>query len=148
MANTVMGGDLMIFVGTTIPEPIAYATGAKLETSVKLIDVNTKDTGTWASNIPDNFNWKVSSDHLLTFDSITGAKDFSELWNDYINKTLITISFAPKTGTAPGWTIATGSYKFVGTGYITSLSVNADNSAIANYSISIEGEGELTLTTT
>jgi len=141
------GGDLMLFThsGATV-QALAFSTSAKLSISMKTREVTSKDsTGDFAEKLPGKFDWNVSSDQLLNFSSTGTTNSMDEVYNYFINKKLMNISFASKTGTSPSWTVDSGKKKFTGTAYITALDINAPDNDQATYSIQMEGTGVLTL---
>ena len=80
--------------------------------------------------------------------SLVGTTNtYSELFTAMSTRTPIDVVFATAAGTAPSWTISAvvGKTKFTGTGFITSLSMNAPDGDNATYSVSIEGTGALVM---
>lgn len=80
--------------------------------------------------------------------NITGTTStFSDLYTSMLTRTPLTVVFATVTGTAPDWTVTAvaGKTKFTGTGFITSLSMNAPDGDSGTYSVSFEGTGALVM---
>ncbi len=77
----------------------------------------------------------------------TGNSTYSDLFTAMETRTPIAIVFAATAGTAPDFTVSAvvGKTKFTGSGFITSLSMNAPDGDNATYSISFEGTGALVM---
>jgi len=77
----------------------------------------------------------------------TGNSTYSDLFTAMETRTPLAIVFATAAGTAPDFTISAvaGKSKFTGSGFITSLSMNAPDNESATYSISFEGTGALVM---
>lgn len=141
------GGDLMIFIGTgATTEPFAFSTSAKLDISLKTLEISSKDSGYWTSIAAGKFTWNISTDGLMSYTLTSGnTNSVDELWTMMLTRTVVNVVFAAKTGTSPSWTIDSSKKKFSGTALITSLSLNANDNEMATYSITLEGSEELTM---
>lgn len=92
-------------------------------------------------------SWSASSDALMC-DALTGnSNTYADLFTAMTGRTPVDIVFATVAGTAPEYTVSAvvGKTKFSGTGFITSLSMNAPDGDNATYSISFEGTGALVM---
>lgn len=139
------GGDMMLFIGG---EPMAFSSAAKLDVSLSTRDIGSKDSGFWEEKAAGKMSWSASSDALMCDSDITGTtKTYSDLYTAMLTRVPLTIVFATAAGTAPSWTISAvaGKSKFTGTGFITSLSMNAGDGDNGTYSVSFEGTGALEL---
>lgn len=101
-----------------------------------MIDVTTKDSGGWKEIIPGMKSFSIAIDALLTFDETYG---FEALNDAYLNRTLIYFRLTTET---------TGNEKFWGSGYISSVEVNAGLEEAVTYSVGIEGTAAITRSTT
>lgn len=138
------GGDMMLFLNG---EPIAFSTSAKLDISLKTRDIGSKDSGAWDEKAAGKLGWTASSDALMSESGLTGTTgEFSALYGYMFSRTKITFVFATAQGTAPTFSpVTTGTKtRFEGSGFITSLSLNAPDGDNATYSVSFEGTGALT----
>jgi len=139
------GGDMMLFVAT---KPVAFSSAAKLDISLKTRDIGSKDSGHWDEKAAGKMSWTASSDALMCDDLTgTGNSTYSDLFTAMETRTPLAIVFATAAGTAPDFTISAvaGKSKFTGSGFITSLSMNAPDNESATYSISFEGTGALVM---
>lgn len=139
------GGDVMVFMGGT---PIAFSNSAKLDISLKTRDIGSKDSGYWDEKAAGKMSWTMSSEALMADSNLTSTSNtYSDMFTAMLTRTPLTLVFATATGTSPDWTAssATGKTKFTGSGFITSLSMNASDGDNATYSISFEGTGALVM---
>jgi hypothetical protein len=93
-------------------------------------------------------SWTASSDALMCDDLTgTGNSTYTDLYTAMETRTPLTLVFASTAGTAPDYTVSAvvGKSKFTGSGFITSLSMNASDGDNATYSISFEGTGALVM---
>lgn len=138
------GGDMMLFIEGS---PIAFSSAAKLDISLKTRDIGSKDSGFWDEKAAGKMSWTASSDSLMS-DTLTGnSNTYSELYTAMLTRVPVTIVFATAAGTAPDFTVSAvaGKTKFTGSGFITSLSMNAPDGDNASYSVSFEGTGALVM---
>lgn len=92
------------------------------------------------------YSWSVSTDALqiLTQDASSGRKTFDDIMAAHLAKERVTIAFVPNTTD-----VSTGQYYLSGTGIIESVDLTIDaGEAPATYSISIQGDGDLTQSAT
>lgn len=139
------GGDIMLFIEDA---PLAFSTSAKLDISLKTRDIGSKDSGNWDEKAAAKMSWTASTDALMTDSGLVGTTNtIDELYTAMIARTAVDVVFATATGTSPSWTpsAVAGKKKFTGTGFITSLSLNAADGDNATYSVSIEGTGALVM---
>lgn len=142
------GGDMMLFVGGgTDKLPIAFSTSQKLDVSMTTREISSKDSGYWTDRAAGKLDWNASTDALYTdvLTVTTGVNSFDELYSLMVSRTAINVVFAAKTGTVPAWTVDATKKNFTGTGFITSVSINAPNEDSTTYSITIEGSGALVM---
>lgn len=144
----VYGGDLMLFVvpttGTTC-QPIAFSTNAKLTVSNKARDVSSKDSGYATNKEYNRYEWTVTTDALVNWSTSGTTNSADEIYEYQFSRQKVNISFSSKSGTAPSYTIDSSKKSFTGKGVITTFDVTAQDAQNATYSITIEGDGDLTL---
>ena len=93
-------------------------------------------------------SWTMSTDALMSDSNIvTTAHSYSDLYTAMLTRVPLTLVFATATGTTPDFTASAvaGKTKFTGSGFITSLSMNAADGDNATYSVSFEGTGALVM---
>lgn len=140
------GGNMLIFAYTgSTKQPIALSTSAKLSISNKVREISSKDSGDWTSKEYGKFDWNMSSDALMNFQSTGSTLSVDDLYTYMINKTKINVAFASKTGTSPNYTVDTSKKNFTGVALITSLDLIAGDGETATYSITLDGDGTLLL---
>ena len=147
MSNVVYGGDLMLFIGSgTTKQPLAYSTTAKLSVSAKTRETASKDdTGKFAKKAIGKYDWNCSTDGLLSWETTTGTNYMDDVYALFLAGEEINIVFGSKTGTTPAWTVDATAKSFTGKGLITAVDLNASDGDNATYSITIEGNGLLSL---
>lgn len=139
------GGDLMLFIasGATTVQPLAFATSAKLDITLKTRDVGSKDSAYWDEKAPAKFGFTVGSDNLVAMSGTTGTtQTFAKLFTMFISRTPVNMAFAAKAGSTPSWT-ASSTNKFTGSVLITALNITAGDNANATYTMTGEGTGIL-----
>lgn len=134
-ADLIKGQDLLIFIGA---DPIGYATTCSLEMTMDTIDTSNKMSGAYKTYLVGQMGWTLSSDSMLTF-ATTAGQSIADLFEAMEARTPVTVKFA-KVGAA----YAAGVPSFTGSALITSLSVQADNGAVATMSVTMTGTGALT----
>lgn len=141
----IYGGDLMLFMATgATVMPLAFSTSAKLSISMDTREISSKDsTGDFKNYAAGKFGWSVSTDGLVNYTSTGNTNSVNELYTMMINKQLVSIAFASKTGTSPSWTVDTSKTRYTGQALITSIDLNAGDNDNATYSINLQGTGAL-----
>lgn len=153
--HLVLGEEMYLYIkDNTTDTPIAFATSCSLQIDGETIDTSNKFSGRWNSNLAGKNSYSISSDALFT--QATGLYSFDALMAKMISsgdaaKVEWTIGAAKDyAGTKEGNTTHEPDYDldterpyYTGTGYITSLSLNAGNNEVANCSITITGSGAI-----
>jgi len=126
--------------------PVGYATECTLSMSANQIDTSNKTSGIWASAMPGQISWSVSTSALYTT-----AGNYASIFGLFKDRKKVKVVFATCQGGYDSsnnyiTTIengSAGSIKMEGDAYITSLELNAGNSEVASFSIEFTGEGIL-----
>lgn len=148
-SKIVYGGDMMIFIGTgATGEPIAFATGAKLDLTLAVREISSKDSGIWVEKAAGKWDWNASADGLSSFGLTGNTTDIADLFTLMIAREPVYLAFGIASGSTPSWTLDTAKQYLSGNAIITSLSLNAPDNETATYSISLEGASALAMTTT
>lgn len=144
--TVILGTDLMLFKGED-KTPLACATSCKLTISAGTLETSSKDSGKWTSKQAGKLSWNASSDNLFTL------SDYKELVSAMVAREKIeiefaTVKYADSDNGVPteGWQSNNDGYK--GFAIITSIDMTANDGENATYSVSLEGCGALTPTTT
>jgi len=115
-------------------EPIAYSTSASATFSLDLRDTTTKDSAGWSESEKGLKSFEISTDALW---NLNADVDLQELFNDYKDRTEITLRFKQRT--------SGGSDKYYeGNAYVSSLSVDAGVEDNVTYSVSFTGTAAAT----
>lgn len=143
--DLVLGEEMYLYV-TSANTPIAFATSCSIQVDGETIDTSNKMSGRWNSNLAGKNGYTISSDALYT--QTTGHYSFDTLMEKMIE------------GGTLEWTVGKAKdYKngvfdfdstkphYKGTGYVTSLSLEAGNNEVASCSITITGSGAIVLKT-
>ena len=107
-------------------EPIAHSTSASISFNNDLRDVTTKDSAGFQENIGGLKSFELSTDALQ---DINADLDFKEFYDDINERNEVIIKFAERTS----------GVKWEGSGYISSLSMDAGVEENVTYSVSITG---------
>ena len=139
--DLVLGEEMYLYV-TSANTPIAFATSCSVQIDGETIDTSNKMSGRWNSNLAGKNGYTISSDALYT--QTTGLYSFDTLMTKMID------------GGTLEWTVGrakdykNGDFDFdatkphyKGTGYVTSLSLEAGNNEVASCSITITGSGAI-----
>lgn len=110
-------------------EPIAHSTSASVSFNMDLRDVTTKDSGGYQNNLGGLKSFELSSDALQ---DINADLDFKEFYDDINERNEVIVRFAER---ATGGT----DVKWEGSGYISSLSMDAGVEENVTYSVTITG---------
>lgn len=137
----------MLFVNN---KSIAYATSHTLTLSTETQQINSKDHGTYTSQLPVSRAWELTSENLYT------DGDFETLFDAWANGTKLTVIWGKRSesdsvvvadGDAANYTpltSGTDNNYWTGSAYITSLTANANTKENATYSVTLTGTGAIT----
>jgi predicted secreted protein len=147
-SKIVYGGSMMLFITSGATKmPVAFSTSAKLDLTLDIREISSKDSGIWKEKAAGKWDWNASTEGLMAFSLITGTTmDIDDLFTLMIARDPVTLSFGITSGSTPSWSLDTSKKYFGGSAIITSLSLNAPDNDNATYSITLEGASELTLT--
>ena len=144
-----LGAELFVYysdssVATVGDTPFAYSTECTLSISADQIDTSNKQSGIWASALPGQLSWNVSTSALYT-----SANNYHAIFKLFADRTPVVITFGHITslGTADAdasLNLNTGKAYYSGKAYITSLELNAGSNEVASFSVEFTGEGKLT----
>lgn len=116
-------------------EIIACATSGSFSGSLEIIDATTKDNDGQREVLPGGLQWSMSAEGMVQFDlagTVNSNLTLFDLWSD-------------KTQIRVAWTTGeSGDYMYYGLAYITSFEESAGLNEVANFSVSIEGDGAIT----
>lgn len=154
--KNLMGEQLELFKGAGAEATtLACATSLSVNVQSDSIDISCKQTGKWGASMRGKMSWDASTDCLMC------VSDYNELMNAMIDGTPLTLTFATVAnyGTANEGTADENGHIFnastkaesandlwTGKAVITSISLSADNGSLSTYSVSFQGVGALTLT--
>ena len=119
---------IVITSGETLDdyEPIAHSTSASISFNNDLRDVTTKDSAGFQENIGGLKSFELSADALQ---DINADLDFKEFYDDINERNEVIIKFAERDS----------GVRWEGSGYISSLSMDAGVEENVTYSVSITG---------
>lgn len=131
----------MIFQGKNVRisaegKTIYHATSCKLDMSMSLEEIATKDTD-GSVNTPGNYTWNASTDALYATlpSGDTTHKSADEILDYLLAKTELDFEFS---------TNETGEWKYTGKVYVESASIDATVGQSVQGSFSFKGNGDLT----
>lgn len=138
-----LGSEMWVYDGSTAQAtPFAYSTECTLSLSANQIDTASKQSGYWASALPGQISWNISTSALYTNENNYGA-----IFDKFIQRKPITVTFGIAKGQDASGNFDTSinmdAEHYQGTAYITSLELNAGNSEVASFSVEFTGEGAL-----
>ena len=138
-----LGSEFFVYDGSTAgATPFAYSTECTLSLSANQIDTSNKQSGYWASALPGQISWNVSTSALYTNQNNYGA-----IFDKFVQRQPITVTFGLAKGMDSSGnfdaSLNTDGERYVGTAYITSLELNAGNAEVASFSVEFTGEGQL-----
>jgi len=107
-------------------EPIAHSTSASISFNNDLRDVTTKDSAGFQENIGGLKSFELSSDALQ---DINADLDFKEFYDDINERNEVIIKFAERDS----------GVRWEGSGYVSSLSMDAGVEENVTYSVTITG---------
>ena len=112
-------------------EPIAHSTSASISFNEDLRDVTSKDSGGYQENAGGLRSFELSSDALQ---DISADLDFKEFYDDVHQRNEVIVRFAERDS----------GVKWEGSGYVSSLSMDAGVEENVTYSVTITGTGVVT----
>ncbi len=115
-------------------EPIAHSTSASISFNNDLRDITTKDSSGYQENAGGLRSFELSTDALQ---DINADLDFKEFYDDVHERNEVIVRFAER---ATGGT----DVKWEGSGYVSSLSMDAGVEENVTYSVTITGTGAVT----
>jgi len=134
--DLVKGNSLLLYLNSN---PVAFAKSCDLSVSSDMIDSTSKMSGNFKTSLAGPVSYTVSSDFLLTY--ATGDTSFDTLLTAQLSGASLTMVIGIPSDTT---TFAlTGSGKYSGTAFITSLSLKAEQDGVASCSVSLQGSGAL-----
>ena len=112
-------------------EPIAHSTSASISFNEDLRDITSKDSGGYQENAGGLRSFELSSDALQ---DISADLDFREFYDDVNERNEVIVRFAERDS----------GVKWEGSGYVSSLSMDAGVEENVTYSVTITGTGVVT----
>jgi len=112
-------------------EPIAHSTSASISFNEDLRDITSKDSGGYQENAGGLRSFELSSDALQ---DISADLDFKEFYDDVHERNEVIVRFAERDS----------GVKWEGSGYVSSLSMDAGVEENVTYSVTITGTGVVT----
>lgn len=142
--NIINGSDLMLFDKQN-KSLVSYAKDHSLSLSGTTSDVSSKDHGLWKSTQITGMEWSLSTNCLYTIES------FDKLFDAFISRTPMDVTFTVKKETDPLKSVADGDYPnwtagaagYQGQVLITSLKGDASNAESGSISVEMIGVGSL-----
>ena len=127
--GTVLAKNMSFYLNDTL---VSCQTNCELNMSTEMFETTCKDSGAWAEPRPGTKSWTASGELNLAFDATYGIADLFALWYNQTEE-----DFAFSTG-------VNDDKEFLGSGYISSLSVSSQgNDAAVTASFEITGAGAL-----
>lgn len=116
---------------------VYHATECSMTSDLAFTDVSTKDTDGVVSS-PDEITWSISISSLAAHKATgSGQKDFKDLIDAHVAKTLVPVEF---TSDEEAELLITGNV------YVQSWDLNAPNEGNATCSVTLKGDGIYTPT--
>ena len=146
--DLVRGEDMMLYVGEKVGEvttylPIAYATSNSISYSLDTVDTSSKMSGNWKSSMPGQIGWTASSETLIS--NTTGHMSFAKLEAMMIAREPILVKFGNVTAASTEFTLDATKPSRSGSAIITALEITSEKGGICTSSITLQGNGALTL---
>lgn len=147
----ILGEQIQVFLsGSTL----ACATSCSVNISADEIDISCKDSAGFNNTLPGRVSWTIQSDNLFVIG------DYNKLVDAMLNKTVLDVVFATVANftaatsadteghvvPSGGWTSSADMYQ--GKVTVSSIDLTADNGSVATYSVTFNGHGALTKSTT
>lgn len=133
--DLIKGNSLLLYIGST---PLAFAKSSDLSISADAIDTSNKMSGNFKSSLQGVISWTLSSDFLYT--TVVGDTNFDTLLASMLAGDAIDVVIGTYTDSA---TFAMTKGLYSGKAHISSLSLKAEDSAVASCSVSLTGSGAL-----
>lgn len=130
-----LGNEFFVYDGN---DAIGYATECALNINAETIDCSNKQSGIWASALPGQLSWTMSTSALYTTDA-----GYAELFDKFTQRQAVPVKFGTRISDSSTGLDTAATY-FSGNAYITSLELSAGNNEVATYSVEFTGEGALT----
>lgn len=142
--DLVRGEDMMLYVkdGANYV-PIAYATSNSISYSLDTVDTSSKMSGNWKSSMPGQIGWTASSEALIS--NTTGHMSFAKLEALMIAREPILVKFGNVTAASAEFTLDATKPSRSGSAIITALELSSEKGGICTSSITLQGNGALTL---
>lgn len=151
MKPIVYGDELQLFLpvtegNKTVYKSLAFATNHVLSLSADTQEISSKDHGVYGAKVNTKISWEITADYLY-------SSDYATLANAMINRTQLKVIIGNVkdwsengiNNSATYWSPDTnGDFVKQGDVTITSLTLNASNGEVANYSVTLTGSGALT----
>lgn len=145
------GDQIQLFLpvtqgNSTVYKSIAFATNHTLSFNADTQEISSKDHGVYGATVNTKINWEITADYLY-------SDDYATLANAMIQRTQLKVIIGEVdnwsengiNNSATYWSPDTdGSFLKQGDVTITSLTLNAANGEVANYSVTLTGSGALT----
>ena len=118
----------------SVVDKLLFATSASLSVTRDLRDSTTKSSDGWSESLAGLKSWEMSGDGFVEFTNTdSNTKNIKELFAQMVaSDAAVEVKFSD------------GTTYYVGSAFITSLSVDAGVEENATYSISLTGNGALT----
>jgi TP901-1 family phage major tail protein len=116
-------------------DAVAHSTSASISFNNDLRDITTKDSGGYQENAGGLRSFELSTDALQ---DISADQDFYDFFSDISQRNEVSVRFAERD------TGASTDVKWEGSGYISSLSMDAGVEENVTYSVTITGTGVVT----
>lgn len=139
-SSVVLGDELFLYLDG---KPVAYTTSCSLSINGDTIDTSNKMDGVWASAKSGKLSWTISSENLM---ADTNGTSFEDFYDKMIARTPFEVKFGRATtvtGATPNFDLNTAKPYYVGTAYLTSCELNADNGSAVSMSVELQGNGKL-----
>lgn len=131
------GRNLGIFFNNTL---IAYGKSCGLSLKANAMDVTSKDSLSWANNLPTTKDWSVTCEGLVALNSSWNAV---KLMDTLTNDTRVVVKFSTHSAGAR----VTGDLFWWGNAYVTSCDLNAGMDEPVSFTATFQGTGVLTKST-
>lgn len=138
--GVIKGQHLRITLGGKF---IAFATSCQVHASLSLEESSTKDsTDGFTEQTPTGVSWDISCDALFSVDTdATGVNGINAL-DTVLAMQRVQVQFE-QVGGAKNRVPETGGVVYSGYGYVSDISLTAANKQNSQYTIQIQGDGEL-----
>jgi predicted secreted protein len=127
------GRKLGIFINNSL---IAYAKSCSLSLKANVMDVTSKDSLSWANNLPTTKDWTLTTEGLVAYDS---AKNMVKITDLLIADTKVIVKFAHNTAGVK----TTGDVYWWGSAYVVGCDQNAGMDEPISFTASFQGTGIL-----